>query len=256
MSPSQIWNQFLDHNADRGAEYIEQDEQRGVLGNFSLVDSYIRKELHFVVRLRDRQGAEYLACLESCRAAGDRGKSEIRQLTAGMLLGPIRTQLRLALWRKSVAIGMASYREQKTVLVDNVQAVEHPQGFIPSLVWMDAADRLYSVLPHALYASRESGFKLFGGFENWETGVSVRSLPRGLNDSADKMIKRASQIEKSVTQNQCKFKGQLGNVIHQDIDVPKFAVILARDGYGVGLSESVPSGLQITDVLLGPLELG
>ena len=65
------------------------------------------------------------------------------------------------------------------MLINAVQGMETPKRVIPSLVWLGSVDSVYSILPHALYLSRLSGFVLRGGIEDREVDMKERPrLPR------------------------------------------------------------------------------
>jgi hypothetical protein len=53
--------------------------------------------------------------------------------------------------------------DRESVFIDNAQAVQTPENIpIPSLVWLNSADRIYNVLPHSLYLSKTFGFVFRG----------------------------------------------------------------------------------------------
>ena len=53
------------------------------------------------------------------------------------------------------------------MLIDVVQAVEGIEiSPLPTRIWFDRADRINSILPHALYFSVKSRFEIFGTLRN------------------------------------------------------------------------------------------
>ncbi len=80
------------------------------------------------------------------------------------------------------------------VFVDDTQAVQAPENIsLPSLVWFNSADRIYSILPHALYFSKAVGFVVSGTRTrklNPLTFAAICSTP----ESTCQIVQGASEI--------------------------------------------------------------
>src|SRR5580704_3789728 len=166
--------------------------------------------------------------------------------------------------RRAAAEGRVDERKgcasghQKAMLVDNVEAVESPQGIIPSLVWLDSLDRIYGVLPHALYLSRKSGVLLLGErftLADWETDVLGRlGLSRHSDEPTREVIKSASQVLNRVSSNHAEMCWNRSHFCDCINSLSSLRISLYDSAIGVSSREVVSGSPEIIDVLIGPVD--
>ena len=216
---------------------------RIAFSDVGLIENYLRKELCILVHFRTRD-TELLALFESQRNPWD--------------TDPTITVPLIGDGRKTIYCGDATPSHDKhIVLVRNVKAMEPPERVIPSMVWVDSPDSVYSLLPHALYFVLKSGFALRGSnriVENWELSMWGDDPVLGADESASQMVKGCPEVVNSVAQNAPEIwrdrvrPDDLNNWI-QGIGFDIYPNVIRPR-----INVAVQTGFEITDVLFGPLD--
>jgi len=172
---------------------LRQSKGNGVaLSNAGFIENYLRKELCFFVHFQVRSiKRELVALFQHCGHSGD---------TSPYIAIPLVKNGREAIYCRDSSVG----RDEHVVLIDGVKTVETPQRVIPSFVWVNIPDRLYDLLPHALYLGGKSGFTLLGrnrAFEDWELRMWSGDVASAPNESTCEAIEGTPQIVNRVAHN-------------------------------------------------------
>jgi hypothetical protein len=141
------------------------------------------------------------------------------------------------------------------MLIDSVKAIDDGKiTSLPSIVWFGTIDRVYSVLPQALYFSRSAGFELRGATVGREINVAIAN-GSGIVDKPQ-LLSQVVQGAPEILQN---ISGDCSNGIRYFFDSKKIIdqatrlrVALGPDFIRVGVEEDPDLSLEIDDVLFGP----
>jgi hypothetical protein len=239
---------------DASARIFENGHYDFSLRNPRLIERYLQHKLSVLVHLRFRGiEGEFVACFQ---------REPIHQGVGGDREGVGESQHVVSDLSRESWIDLRDARRsshQQAMLVDNVQAMESPKGVIPSLVWLQALDSLYSVLPHALYLSRERGLLLLGErftIADWEADMLGRlGLSRHPDEPASEVVKCASEVLNRISGNEADLWRNGRDGLYDKGALSSIRVILYNDTIRVGLHEQSGSIDEITDVLIGPLDL-
>lgn len=200
--------------ADQVAEVLKCFNQRLALDNLRLVDRYVKAEISFCVKfhIRLKVTDKYVAHLERTHIVG--ASKECVELgepgSSGLSVGSTAAADELAEVPRHHASqvhasGRTSNRDDDSVLVDIVQAVERPNPVtVPSLVRFDFAECFYSVSTKPLlYFSVNEGFIFLRGIADREIEVHLREVNVKLDQQqlVDQMIEGAPKILESVPGN-------------------------------------------------------
>src|SRR3954451_9615747 len=133
---------------DEIRELLYRWKDRLTLDNPRLVERYMKSDLHLLVRFRVGGIDEHLvACLEREQVVSWSEKSAQERQISTRDSSHVFTHMSAEV----EALEGRTDRHQKTMLVDVVQGMQDPEIMpIPSLVWFDRLERIYSLLPHAL----------------------------------------------------------------------------------------------------------
>lgn len=83
---------------------------------------------------------------------------------------------------------------RKTVFIDNAQVVQTPQNIpLPSAIWFDRTDRIYSVMPQSLYLSRRFGYVFRGGLSYREVNLAIASV-RAIPERTRQVVQSGSGV--------------------------------------------------------------
>jgi hypothetical protein len=146
--------------------------------------------------------------------------------------------------------------DEKLMLVPDVHIVESPEGVIPSRVGFyvvkdEIVDRTGDLL---LFQSAIKGnYKLLPRIANWEG----RPIRRATDKSVVEDIQSASQVVQCVTDNKCcSTEGKWRWLdVNAKVIAQLFRVFIDADSVEVRCEELCDSGVNVVDVLLGPLNL-
>lgn len=228
----------------------------GTFGQTGFADCYIEEEAHLLIRLRRRDGQEFLACVQRDWRSGPSA-----ELDATMR--PIRKQSilagfwlrRLFIWRKCAAAVYAANGYEQSVLVEYVQSMQEPKKVIPSLVWLDTAERFNRLLMRTIYEAEPGHFPVFGNFPYRELCLGRNDPASGHDHAAGDIIQCTAQTMQHITNDERYIGGHDGNTIEAVRYVASLRILLAPEGLYIELPPSVNNALEFVDVLLGPLTL-
>jgi hypothetical protein len=233
---------------------------------FRFVERYTEFKCHILIRFRmGRFPAEFIAILH--RGFAEHGvNADGGKKINHRLLGKLGGKFLEHSWRDAMCFILSTNSEQESVFVDIVKVVQAPERpvsrehFTRTFVRFDCADKVYSVLPQALYFSNSFGFVLRGGRVNRETDFRILNTrtPR-VEELTDYVIKGAPQISQHIPNNSGDFwrNGlRAMDVINQ---LPRLRVALSANVISIGVTKSlsvnepIDSRLQVTEVLFGSL---
>lgn len=224
-----------------------QRQNKGItFSNAGFIQDYLQKELcilvHFHVRNIDQ---ELVALFQRKGDAGNPSPSIANPLIAE---------------KRSTSDGgdVSPSGDEHVVLVDSVQAMESPEGVIPSLVRVSCADRIYGFLPHALYLSAKSGFVTRGNrsvIEDREFGVARRGLVIPADEATGKIVQGSSEVLDDIPGNE----GNLWRnpACFHDVDkwLTGLRISIYLQAVGVSFNERRDGDFELLDTLVGPLDL-
>ncbi len=248
---------ILNHPENLIGHHSQKDKHSCSLDDVSFIESYVEAKAHILLRLRDRNFQQYIACIQRDWKTLPPAKSPLA-CTGGIStvnpLKPLRELLLLA-WRHGARGIYERNGHQDTMLVDIIQPVELPERVAePSLIWLDTVDGFYSRLPHALYLSTHSLPVFVGGIEDWKRRLTIGFIPGSDDEFIGQIVKRSAQIVESVAQHQSEGIGDLRHVRDFMPDLAQVFVGLSDDNIGVCFPEPVSSRIEVLDVLFGPVQ--
>jgi hypothetical protein len=242
---------------DGVGEVVSEDRQRAALDNPRLVDNYAEAKIHILVRFRHKGfDEEFVALfqrkfnisgLDSQRDVRLRGFWECHFKR----IGDVRSEVHPGIGR--------AYGDQQAVLVDSVKAIQYGQVRVfPSVVWFDTAERIYSVLPEALYYSAsKSGFVLLstGIGDELKVGIGGPSGVCDIPELVHQVVKSAPEILDNVSEDRREMRRRLVDSTDIMNQLFRVRIVLGADFIGVGVEETPNFAIEFTDVLCGPLDL-
>lgn len=216
--------------------------------NVRLSDGYIKGELRIVLRAT-LAGEEWLILFE-CIAKIGRGESG----NSKILLQPITLDMH------GNITNSGNRSEQSMMLIGNVQFVEYPEIMaLPVFIRFGAPDFILGILPHSMYLSSKRGFVNMGTLENRESRPigDREGMAANIDKMTGQMIQRASHVVDRVSGKKTDWIGHRLNVAREEdikILISRLRVWLGVEGVKLALEKPIPSGFQITEVLLGPFD--
>jgi hypothetical protein len=233
---------------------IQQQRQWRPFGNGGFIERYLAQKAHILLRVRNRDGQEFLAYVERFDSSSDNLSKLVpdTRFVSSMLLD----ELILFAWRHGTPKVHATHSEQEPVLIDVVEAVEGPQRVIPSLVRLQPVDLLLRHLPHAWYLSGESGLVLLGTIEYREACLRGGFATAPLDQKMDRVIQGTTHVLEHITQHEAELDRKLGDASDEVTNLSGMVIHFGSDTQVVGLPEKIDSVLEIVDVLVGPVVLG
>ena len=225
------------------AQLLKDFDQRMTLDNLRLSQRYIEGELRLIMHIRLAL-EDYVTVFE--RIANTAWHPE----TANASYSPDNVIGNLKARRLKADKG----DEQSMVLVGNVQFMDRPEQFIPTLVRLDSVDGIYGTLPHALYSSASLSLILRGQLPEREGRLLGRCITCNENKLIRKMIKRTSKVVDNVTDSQSDFNRHLLKIRYAMQGLTRLRILLNVDSirFGFAVDEPVPNDFQVTEVLFGP----
>jgi hypothetical protein len=231
---------------DRIAQQFERWNDRFTLENPRFIEKYKQGELqillHFSAGVIDK---DYVALLQGCPILGDGNyvRARFREFWEN-----VRVQARYMNTEISASNG-----EREPVPIDDAQTVQTPEGLaIPSLIWFDCSDRIYSILPKSLYFSKRFGFVFRGVIGNREINFAVSAVSP-LPESAGHPIKSRTEALDSIPSNSGDHRIDWLR-IRDLIRRSSLRVKVANELVWTALPKVVDCGFQIHDMLVGPFD--
>jgi len=224
-----------------------------------LVDHYRKSDLLVLIRFRIRLiDEEFIACFQREQVVlGSQEQRQIRHGSTFLLVGNQGSQAPRERRANVQALETGADCHQQAVLIHNVEAVQLPEGVVPSLVWLDRVDRVDRVLPHALDLSQLSGFVFLGGIEDREIDVIERTwLGRPDQDElVGQMVESASQVLQDFPSDHVDHCWHLTHADEVVNELSRLRIALGADYVRVGGEERLEDVIQLSDVVLGPFDL-
>ena len=144
--------------------------------------------------------------------------------------------------------------DRQTVFVDNTQAVQTPEGIsLPSAIWFDSADRIYSVLPHSFYLSKSFGPVSRGCFGDRKIDLTGAPGISSKPQCASEVIQGRSEILNGIPSD-CRDHRIDWLYVRNAIRRSALMVNLAGSFVWPTLQENIDCCIQIRDVMVGPLD--
>lgn len=238
------------HDANDLTKRLPQDSnQWSPFADVELVDYYLQKKIHILVRFVRRGVDEELTALLERESAFERDKSISEHL--------FDVRRRFAVIKPSPEVEPRERcvsGDHEVMLVPFVKFMEPPQNIIPSMVWIETSDFIDDRLTSALYFSIKRGLDLVGRrslLEDWEISV----LGRSGNKSAGQVVERSAEILDCVPGNGANGKRHRVDPIHVVNDLAGLNLWLSNDFIRVSTLETLKRGTIVRDVLFGPLDL-
>jgi hypothetical protein len=241
-----------DSVADQIREMLERFKNRLTLDNPRLVERYIKGELHLLIQLIIGSSDEkFVAILQRAQPVCW-GKKD------GGIAHEIRKPPRHIFGHQAPnidALKRSTYREQQSVLVDTVQLIEDPEvTSCPSVVWFEAIDCVYGVLPQALYFSRRQGFVLRGARIDGEMEIAACGPRRNREQLLDQMIEGGPEILDDIARNRREVQGNRLSPADVIDWLASLRIALGRDFIWIGAAKRSDLTMQVSDVLFGPFD--
>jgi hypothetical protein len=237
---------------------VEYRAQGFTLANPRFVNRYFNEELYILVRFRIREVAEeYIACFKRVCNPAARFAVHIGSVGSGHAFHNVKRGIsNVHVLSDAPIVNECSARNEQAMFVDVVETMESPKRVIHSLLWCDRADNLLSLFPYSLYFSSER-FLFFWGerdvLEDWKVSVDSRFTPVCSNQSECQIIKSATKVLDDVPGHEAE---QIRNdqILRQAIErLLCVRIALYNDGVWVGVGELAKGGLEVAEVMLGPL---
>jgi hypothetical protein len=233
----------LDNAADAIRDLNKRFQNRLTLDNPRFVDHYLEGELLILVRFRiGKIDKDFIACFQREKNIGGCNKN-------------FREHLRYT-GRQANPDESRSDRNNQAVFVDIVKAMEDPEISPPtSLVWFERANRIDSVLPHALYFSWKSGFEFFGRRGDQKTclvPVSIGTSSANQVQLLSQVVQRTSQVIEDIPSDsrEASWNGfGACDVIDQ---LSRIRIALGCDFVGLGVEKGADCRIEVIDMFVGP----
>lgn len=216
---------------------------------------YLHNEAHILLSLRSGDGQEFLACIQR----------DWRDIAGGIDLDhhagtePERPYLIQQIADDLLAFGSRAssvfegHGQQQTMLVDVVQGVENVKQGVPSLVWADTAECFNRLLTRAIYHSQTRYFPVFGVTSYWELGLGRNAA--GTDQAASHVVQRTTEIVQHVPDDERHVVRDSGNILDVVRYVSSVGILLDANRARFDFPPCLNSGLELLDVLLGPMML-
>jgi hypothetical protein len=142
---------------------------------------------------------------------------------------------------------------EKPVLIPQIQLVELPEKFIPSLVGLEVFNNFASLSTDSLYFSIYRGLIGLGGIVDREPRLAAPDI--GIAKSPNQIVESAPELMEDVTTEERKLKGSLSDFGHEIDQLLRLRIIIGSESVGVCVQEDVSLELELLDVFVGPLDL-
>jgi hypothetical protein len=253
----QIRSEDADNAINPARELMERLNNLFTPSQSNFIESYAKGEFEILLHLRSRNGEEYFAHLqrEGCvTRAGDNALKVGGCLRGGIAPHKDFCEVFTLTGQQIVVDEGTCGRKQQTMLVDVVEAVETPQQFIPSLIWLQRIDLGDVSLSRSLYFSSELRrcvlLQTFGngksGEPTWYPSIHEDELPY-------KMVKSRTEVLNSVSSDSGDREGNVLGTEKTPLHIPRMSVVLEVNAIGVAIEKEPDSFFELLDVLIGPV---
>jgi hypothetical protein len=247
--------EVLDDPENLATNISQEQESWHPFHNLGLVNRYIKGEAHVLILFKCRKPGEFVACLHRDDWGIGRSEHHLTEIASGGA-----DELRLSdrsgffAWNQCAANRYGRYRQQQTMLVNDIQLMQLPKAVAPpSLIWLDTVENFVTILPKAWYFAARRPYVCFGCVEDWERRVLVGCPPSSNNQRIGEVVERASEIMDNIPQHEGQRIWDDWDALDVIDDLSRLVVVFSPDGVGIVPPERIDGGLEILDVLLGPI---
>lgn len=145
-------------------------------------------------------------------------------------------------------------RNQQFVLIGNVEQMEHPEQFIPALVWFDRLENVHRSLTPALGYSTVLGFERLNTVVDGESGL-ITQVISDVHHIPPQNVQRGAKVVRGITRDRTKARREGLVDMSAKYPVPRLRLDLASEFIRVAFCEGLDFGFEIVDVLFGPFDL-
>ena len=196
---------------------VQQEERGGYkpFHDLRLVDRYIKGEAHVLVHFMNREGTQFIACLQRDDAWVNHYENALTNRKGGGAYDRFfANKLAFFTWSQCASNRYGRNCYQHAVLVNDIQFVELPDLMAKSiLIWLDTFENFEARLPKAFYFRSRYGLEVFGKIANWERRLLlVERDPYFLDKGASQVIERASEIMDGISEPKSEFRSS-GSII-------------------------------------------
>lgn len=241
-----------DNVSDGVRKVMEKIENRFTCNNPRFAERYLKSEIEIRVHLRvcePRNAGDYCAILKcadfSISKDGNWGTDEDRShlriaRTSGKIIevGPINT---------------AGDDEKDLVFVDIVQLVKFPEKIVPTTIRLQSVNDAYRFVADSLFLSWKLVFVLGQSLANRKGDVGSLLAGSVRNQLPEQMVETASQLVDGLGGNNGQFFRHTTPPSDLINSVKSLRVNIDSQNVWVGFAEGFKSEIEITDVVIGPL---
>lgn len=251
--PLQKWRQVYDDPKNLVQECPQKQEAGHPFQDAAFIDRYFKGEAHIILHFRCGESPQFAACLHGKDLGSGAGKHQLLEIMRRGSNG--RAGQSFGAWIAATSDRHCGNRQEQPMLVNNVESMELPQVMPRSvLVRLDTIDGLIRELPKAWYFASRQAFVVLGSIENWERSVAAISGGiDGADERASEMIKRASEIVKSIPEHETQMCWDFRDFRRIVDNLSRLVIHFSRNGVGVLAPENIDSDFELIDVFLGPL---
>lgn len=247
--PNEVRGEFLNDLPDFTAHEFERQAQRITFCQPRFVKAYFSVEAHVLFRLVSGKGQQFFACVQFDWWRGSFAHYDVEART-GRKADTIWAHRRHIVWSESASRIYQAHGQEQTVLVDVVELVDEPYEPVTSLVWLDTVERFESILPDSLYHSVRDGSVRLGRMSDWELCVRGDSLDQPTGE----VVQRTTEAMQRITGDHWNTCGDGWNIRGVMRDFSSIRVFLDTERVEIGVPEFRNSGVELLDVLLGPIQ--
>jgi hypothetical protein len=236
---------------------LERWEHRLTLDNPRFIERYAKAELHLLAHFKLPAGIErdFVAYFQAIEVRASSPQDHIvghREVSDDFRSDVFDQALQRYVWIRN-----RRYRNEQAMLISTVQAIEDGQlRTLSSVVWFDTVDRVYSVLPQALYFSRSAGFVQRGAAVGGKIEVSGRSIGSTVNQEqlVDQVVEGAPQVLDHISDDGAEVERDWSGFRQIKAWLANMRIALGRDFVGMRCGKDPDLGIDLSDVLAGPFD--
>jgi len=251
--PQEEGSEFSDSNPDLMEDEVEEKIERYPVTVADLIDAYRKVKAHILLRFRSREGQEFFACVQrDWRQLALPEYTRAGLGSEGDLSFAEQVHRRYLIWSESVSWTYNAHGQEQTVFVDVIESMEQPQEQISSLIWFDTVENFECLLPKTWYTSVQGGFPVsFGRMRDWELCVGSDAL----DQSTSEVVERTTKAMKYIADYQWNTTGNLRNLPDVVRDISSLRIGLGGGEYRISVPQFSQDGIELVDMLFGPIVL-
>lgn len=235
----------LDDFVDVCADLVERGNNAFACDYLDLAKHYLEGTPNIVVEFVDRSGENYVAILHSVPLSGDIDPHGRRFEVADR--GGLDAHLHISM--------SDCYRYDQLVLIQNVESVNCPQYFVPTLVRFERSNETLGGFTDAMYRGSNGFYRFFSGPAYWKGVVTADCIPFSPDKIANQDVERGSKIVDTISDH----AGPMVRQGFEPVDLPEMLsgliIVLSNHMEGVGFNKRLKLHGKVLDVLFGPVSL-